>query len=172
MKDWEQARDLVLNWDVLKPSSRLCLNSLDFSDLWEEEDQDAEEDHRRGCDSFSNIPGLPAPPPPPPLPPLPPPPSAPSARSSLKSHTLRLHWRELLSLPALPRATRFGTRSIWAELEPVQVDPDRLQQLFERGGVGMVLYGGCVGGWGGGLVFFWGNGLGGIEDRWWGGGGV
>ncbi|XP_072314821.1 FH1/FH2 domain-containing protein 3 [Eucyclogobius newberryi] len=81
-------------------------------------------------DTSRGVSGLPPPPPPPPLPP---PDSVPSSE---KGHTLRLHWRELQSLPVLPRLTRFGAQTIWAALEPVQVDAHRLEYLFESKGGG------------------------------------
>uniref|UniRef100_A0A3Q2D9X2 FH1/FH2 domain-containing protein 1-like n=1 Tax=Cyprinodon variegatus TaxID=28743 RepID=A0A3Q2D9X2_CYPVA len=75
-------------------------------------------------------------PPPPPLPPPPPPPPASPLPSSskgavIKSHTLKLHWRELQNLAPLPRMTRFGKQTIWAGLEPVHLDTNRLEYLFE-----------------------------------------
>uniref|UniRef100_A0A3B3WLM1 FH2 domain-containing protein n=1 Tax=Poecilia mexicana TaxID=48701 RepID=A0A3B3WLM1_9TELE len=74
-----------------------------------------------------------APPPPPLPPPLPPPPALPSPckGAGIKSHTLKLHWRELQNLTPLPRMTRFGKQTIWAGLEPVQLDTNRLEYLFE-----------------------------------------
>uniref|UniRef100_A0A3P9NPX2 FH1/FH2 domain-containing protein 1-like n=1 Tax=Poecilia reticulata TaxID=8081 RepID=A0A3P9NPX2_POERE len=74
-----------------------------------------------------------APPPPPLPPPLPPPPTlpSPSKGAGIKSHTLKLHWRELQNLTPLPRMTRFGKQTIWAGLEPVQLDTNRLEYLFE-----------------------------------------
>uniref|UniRef100_A0A4W6EII1 FH2 domain-containing protein n=1 Tax=Lates calcarifer TaxID=8187 RepID=A0A4W6EII1_LATCA len=82
---------------------------------------------------------LQAPPAPPPLPPPPPPlaPALPSASlkgTPIKSRTLKLHWRELQSLAPLPRMTRFGSQTIWAGLEPVHLDTNRLEYLFESKG--------------------------------------
>uniref|UniRef100_A0A3Q1AIR9 FH2 domain-containing protein n=1 Tax=Amphiprion ocellaris TaxID=80972 RepID=A0A3Q1AIR9_AMPOC len=76
------------------------------------------------------------PPPPPPLPPPPPPclPSASPKGATTKSRTLKLHWRELQNLAPLPRMTRFGTQTIWAGLEPVHLDTNRLEYLFESKG--------------------------------------
>ncbi|XP_060772902.1 FH1/FH2 domain-containing protein 1 isoform X1 [Neoarius graeffei] len=125
---------------------RLQLNTLDFSDLWDEEDLDLD---IADDDSFqSNVPprqnlghhlNPPAPPPgpplapplPPPLPPLLPPQANPVALGSGR-RTLRLHWKELLSLQPLPRVSRFGSQSIWAALEPVHLDTNRLEYLFEN----------------------------------------
>lgn len=142
MKEPEQAKDS--SWDsnpswssVLKPSARLCLNSLDFSDLWDEEDSTEDEETQLTHKSSTCLQTNPAspPPPPPPLPPPPPPlPSFPtSSRKGCapESRTLKLHWRELQNLSTLPRMTRFGTQTIWAVLEPVHVDTNRLQHLFE-----------------------------------------
>lgn len=133
MKEADQTKDLNLNWDFdqsfsfIKPSARLCLNTLDFTDLWDEEDLDSTEDE--GSESSGRVCGLPSPPPPPP--PLPPPAPVLSAE---KGNTLKLHWRELRSLPVLPRVTRFGKSSIWAALEPVQIDTNKLELLFESKG--------------------------------------
>ncbi|XP_073764009.1 FH1/FH2 domain-containing protein 1 isoform X2 [Danio rerio] len=66
----------------------------------------------------------------PPPPPLAPPVSL-ASESPWSSRTLRLHWRALLSLQPLPRVGRFGPQSIWATLEPVHLDTNRLEYLFE-----------------------------------------
>uniref|UniRef100_A0A673CCR9 FH2 domain-containing protein n=1 Tax=Sphaeramia orbicularis TaxID=375764 RepID=A0A673CCR9_9TELE len=150
MKESDQTKDYTLTWDLdpswgsfLKPAARLCLNTLDFSDLWDEEDLEADSTEDEGSGSNNetptSLPGPPAPPPPPPLPPPPPPPpllpppfpSSSHEDATVKCHTLKLHWRELQSLPPLPRMTRFGTQTIWAGLEPVQLDTNRLEYLFE-----------------------------------------
>lgn len=141
MKESDQTKEFNLNWDFeqtlsfLKPAARLCLNTLDFTDLWDEEDVDSTEDESSGSvsDASTGVCGLasPPPPPPPPPPPLPAP-----VRSGDKGTTLKLHWRELQSLPVLPRLTRFGRQSIWAGLEPVQVDTNKLEHLFETKGSG------------------------------------
>ena len=52
--------------------------------------------------------------------------------------TLKLHWRELHSLPPLPRVSRFGPQTIWAGLEPVHLDTNRLEYLFETKGNGSI----------------------------------
>uniref|UniRef100_A0A3Q0QQG7 FH2 domain-containing protein n=1 Tax=Amphilophus citrinellus TaxID=61819 RepID=A0A3Q0QQG7_AMPCI len=80
-----------------------------------------------------------APPAPPPLPPPPPPPpsfASPLSSTSpkdgtVKCRTLKIHWRELQNLAPLPRMTRFGTQTIWARLEPVNLDKNRLEYLFK-----------------------------------------
>ncbi|MCI4394906.1 hypothetical protein PGIGA_G00174240 [Pangasianodon gigas] len=112
---------------------RLQLNTLDFSDLWDEEDLDlgiADDDPFQ-----SNHLNPPVPPPAPPLaPPAPPPSPSPQVNpvaSGSGRRTLRLHWKELLSLQPLPRVSRFGSESIWAALEPVHLDTNRLEYLFE-----------------------------------------
>ncbi|XP_077961597.1 FH1/FH2 domain-containing protein 1 isoform X1 [Gasterosteus aculeatus] len=140
MTEPDGAEDAPPTWafdrSFRKPASRLCLNALDFSDLWDEEDGDEDE----GAVPTSEPPAPPgAPPAPPPLPPpTTPAPPLPSAsrrgEESIKCHTLRLHWRELQSLAPLPRMTRFGTRTIWETLEPVHLDTDRLEHLFKSKG--------------------------------------
>lgn len=140
MKQSEQTKDTPLLWDfdqpwssIIKPAARLCLNTFDFSDLWDEEDSTEDE----GTSSVSDLltctgspPGpLPLPPPPPPLPTVASP--SPPLKQATKSRTLKLHWREMKSLPPLPRMTRFGTQTIWAALEPVHLDTNRLEYLFE-----------------------------------------
>ncbi|KAI4808130.1 hypothetical protein KUCAC02_000198 [Chaenocephalus aceratus] len=140
MKESDQTKDnpLTLDFDqswgsLGKPAARLCLNTLDFSDLWDEEDSTEDE----GSNSTNELSTgcLQAPPAPPPLPPPPPPLTLPSHKgASTKSRTLKLHWRELPSLAPLPRMTRFGTQTIWAGLEPVHLDTNRLEYLFESKG--------------------------------------
>ncbi|GLD64714.1 FH1/FH2 domain-containing protein 1 [Lates japonicus] len=143
MKESDQTKDNPLTWDfdeswgsIFKPAARLCLNTLDFSDLWDEEDSTEDEGISSINESSTQ---LQAPPAPPPLPPPPPPlaPALPSASLKgmpIKSRTLKLHWRELQSLAPLPRMTRFGTQTIWAGLEPVHLDTNRLEYLFESKG--------------------------------------
>ncbi|XP_069044707.1 FH1/FH2 domain-containing protein 1 isoform X2 [Lepisosteus oculatus] len=119
-------------------ASRLRLNALDFSDLWDEEELELgsteEEEGPPASDGTDEAreggvgPQCPLPPPPPPPPPAPPCPGGPPLLP--KGRTLRLHWKELLSLPALPCVSRFGPQTIWASLQPVSVDADQLRQLF------------------------------------------
>uniref|UniRef100_A0A3Q3GLT9 FH2 domain-containing protein n=1 Tax=Labrus bergylta TaxID=56723 RepID=A0A3Q3GLT9_9LABR len=142
MKESDQTMENPLTWDFdqswksfLKPAARLCLNTLDFSDLWDEEDSTEDE----GSNPTNDPPTcLQAPPAPPPLPPPPPPasplPSASHKGATIKCCTMKLHWRELQSLAPLPRMTRFGTQTIWAGLEPVRLDTNRLEYLFESKG--------------------------------------
>uniref|UniRef100_A0A3B4XA27 FH1/FH2 domain-containing protein 1-like n=1 Tax=Seriola lalandi dorsalis TaxID=1841481 RepID=A0A3B4XA27_SERLL len=147
MKESDKNKDNPLTWDfdrpwgsLLQPAARLCLNTLDFSDLWDEEDSTEDEGTNSINESSTCLQAPPAPPPlPPPLPPPPPPlaPALPSASlkgKNIKCHTLKLHWRELQSLGPLPRMTRFGTQTIWAGLEPVHLDTNRLEYLFESKG--------------------------------------
>lgn len=134
-----------LSWDIdqswtsfLKPNPALRLNTLDFSDLWDEEDlglESTDEDGQTSASETSEVPPLP--PAPPPLPPVALPLPLPFLRDKAPAcRTLRLHWRELQSLPPLPRVTRFGTQTIWAGLEPVRLDTNRLGFLFETKGSG------------------------------------
>lgn len=143
MKESDQTKDNPLTWDFdqswnsfLKPAARLCLNTLDFSDLWDEEDSTEDEGTNSNHESSSTC--LQAPPAPPPLPPPPPLashlPLASQKGAASKCRTLKLHWRELQSVAPLPRMTRFGTQTIWAGLEPVNLDTNRLEYLFESKG--------------------------------------
>nr|XP_019961809.1 PREDICTED: FH1/FH2 domain-containing protein 1-like [Paralichthys olivaceus] len=143
MKEADQTKENPLTWDldqpwtsILKPAARLCLNTLDFSDLWDEEDSTEDEGTSPTNEPSTCLQAPPAPPPlPPPPPPLAPPLSSASVKgSTIKSCTLKLHWREMQTLAPLPRMTRFGTQTIWAGLEPVDLDTNRLQYLFESKG--------------------------------------
>lgn len=132
MKESEQIKENLLTWDwdspwgsFLKPAEHLCLNTLDFSDLKDEEDHT--EDERAISTAVSCLKGPPAPPP---LPP-PPFPSTPQPGGAVKGCTMKLHWRELQAVSALPRMTRFGNQTIWAGLEPVHLDTKQLESLFQ-----------------------------------------
>ncbi|KAM4565037.1 FH1/FH2 domain-containing protein 1-like [Fundulus diaphanus] len=133
MKESDQIKDLTWDFDqswdsIIKPAARLSLNTLDFSDLWDEDDSGEDEVLLTSPPSQH----LPLAPPPPPLPPpLASPLPSSSKGAAMKSHTLKLHWRELQNLAPLPRMTRFGKQTIWAGLEPVQLDTNRLEYLFE-----------------------------------------
>lgn len=120
--DWEQS------WSsFLKPAEHLRLNTLDFSDLWDEDDSTEDEGTPVANNAYFG-----APPPPAPLPPPPPPlPFASPPGATVKSPTLKLHWRELQTLAPLPRMTRFGDQTIWARLEPVDLDKNQLEYLFK-----------------------------------------
>lgn len=142
MKQSDQTKDNSLTWDFdqswasfLKPAARLCLNTLDFSDLWDEEDSTEDEGLNSNNESSACLAAPPAPPPLPPPPPLAPPlPSTSNKGETVKCRTLKLHWRELQNLAPLPRMTRFGTQTIWSGLEPVYLDTNRLEYLFESKG--------------------------------------
>lgn len=137
MKGSEQIKDNLLtfgldqSWEsLLKPAAQICLNTLDFTDLWDEED--IPEDEGTTAVDDSCLKGPPAPPPLPPPPPLAPPlPSTSPSGATIQSRTLKLHWRELQTLAPLPRMTRFGSQTIWAGLEPVPLDTNRLEYLFK-----------------------------------------
>ncbi|XP_019718844.1 FH1/FH2 domain-containing protein 1 [Hippocampus comes] len=139
MKESQQSKETppMVDFDQawpLQPATRLCLNALDFTDLWDEEDVDADaaegEASNSGSDSSKEgFRGVSAPPPPPPLDPRIFTGSPKSA--SAKSGTLKLHWRALQNVAPLPRKTRFGTQTIWTKLEPVHLDTARLEFLFE-----------------------------------------
>uniref|UniRef100_A0A667WMZ5 FH2 domain-containing protein n=1 Tax=Myripristis murdjan TaxID=586833 RepID=A0A667WMZ5_9TELE len=161
MKESDQTKDSPLTWDFEqswasfpKLAQRLHLNTLDFTDLWDEEDlglDSAEEDGSSSSNETSGCPQAPpAPPAPPPLPPPTPPlapplPSASPKSTTIKGRTLKLHWRELHNLPPLPKVTRFGAQTIWAGLEPVHLDTNRLEYLFESKGNSSTCN--VVGGW-------------------------
>ncbi|XP_037614118.1 FH1/FH2 domain-containing protein 1 isoform X2 [Sebastes umbrosus] len=142
MKESDQTKDNPLTWDFdqswgsfLKPAARLCLDTLDFSDLWDEEDSTEDEGASSTSESSACLRAPPAPPPLPPPPPRASPlPSASHKGAAIKCRTLKLHWRELQSVAPLPRMTRFGTQTIWAGLEPVHLDTNRLEYLFESKG--------------------------------------
>lgn len=129
MKQAESVKSLISHAPLLR------LNALDFSDLWDDEDLELDSlDEDSSRIPANQIAASPVPPPP--LAP-PPPPSAPPLPVSIGSpgpssaRTLRLHWRALMSLQPVPRVGRFGPQSIWAGLEPVHLDTNRLEYLFE-----------------------------------------
>lgn len=132
MKESEQIKENLLSWDwdlswgsFLKPAEHLCLNTLDFSDLKDEEDHTEGDRAVSTAVSCSKNPPAPPPLPPPPLP------STPQPDEMVKSCTLKLHWRELQTVSPLPRMTRFGNQTIWAGLEPVHLDTKQLECLFQ-----------------------------------------
>ncbi|KAL1272045.1 hypothetical protein QQF64_031061 [Cirrhinus molitorella] len=130
MKQAESFR-LDTSWSSLaKHAPLLRLNALDFSDLWDDEDLELDSiDEDSSQTSANQIAASPVPPPPPPL--APPLPVASESQRPASCRTLRLHWSALLSLQPLPRVGRFGLQSFWAGLEPVQLDTNRLEYLFE-----------------------------------------
>ncbi|XP_057710062.1 FH1/FH2 domain-containing protein 1-like isoform X2 [Corythoichthys intestinalis] len=130
MKDSEQSKYNWPNGDSevpLKAATRLHLNAFDFTDLWDDEDPELDSvEEEKSKPSFS---GISSPPPPPPLDSLI---FADSPkRAAAKRATLKLHWRAIHNVAALPRRTHFGTQTIWTTMEPVQLDTARLALLFE-----------------------------------------
>uniref|UniRef100_A0A8B9KC26 Formin homology 2 domain containing 1 n=1 Tax=Astyanax mexicanus TaxID=7994 RepID=A0A8B9KC26_ASTMX len=135
------SRDNQEAWENLQPSSKaLRIKDLDFSDLLEEEDIDVLD-----IDTFDTGLSPPPPPPPPPSsarlsgpPPPPPPPGMPPPPPSLaadpafvkKRKTVKLFWKELKQ-PDSPRKCKFGRGTVWASLDKVSVDTDKLEHLFE-----------------------------------------
>ncbi|KAL0189975.1 hypothetical protein M9458_017074, partial [Cirrhinus mrigala] len=121
----KQAESSLLNtsWSSLvKHAPLLRLNALDFSDLWDDEDLELDStDEDSSQTSANQTAAIPIPPPPPPL--APPLPIASESPQPSGRRTLRLHWSALVG--------RFGLQSIWAGLEPVQLDTNRLEYLFE-----------------------------------------
>ncbi|KAI4888659.1 hypothetical protein NFI96_033826 [Prochilodus magdalenae] len=73
-------------------------------------------------------------PPPPPPPGMPPPPlslsPAPDPAFVKKRKTVKLFWKELKQ-PDSPRKCKFGRGTVWASLDKVSVDTDKLEHLFE-----------------------------------------
>lgn len=134
MKRPEPTKENLLTWDLelswssfLKPAEHLHLNTLDFSDLWDEDDSTEDEGTPSANNACFGGPSACAP-----LPPLPPPlPFSFTPGGTIKGQTLKLHWRELQTLSLLPRMTRFGNQTIWARLEPVDLDKNQLEYLFK-----------------------------------------
>ncbi|XP_062845769.1 FH1/FH2 domain-containing protein 1 isoform X2 [Trichomycterus rosablanca] len=72
-------------------------------------------------------------PPPPPIPPAPflsPPPLNADPAFAKKRKTVKLFWKELKQ-PESPRKCKFGRGTVWASLDKVAVDTDKLEHLFE-----------------------------------------
>ncbi|TRY79070.1 hypothetical protein DNTS_033312 [Danionella cerebrum] len=115
---------------VLNRTPLLCVNALDFSDLWDDEDLELESSNKDFSHIWANqnTAASPSAPPPPPL--APPLPSI--SDSPRSSSTLKLHWGALFNLKSLPKFGRFGPKPIWAGLEPVQIDTNRLEYLFQN----------------------------------------
>uniref|UniRef100_A0A8C3HLQ7 Formin homology 2 domain containing 1 n=1 Tax=Chrysemys picta bellii TaxID=8478 RepID=A0A8C3HLQ7_CHRPI len=133
-------KDFEFMWDRPEAGPMLLkIKDLDFSDLGEEEDFDALEQGAVGNDSFHVCPPPPGcpPPPPPPVPGCPPPPAllgppAPDGRSpAKKKKTVKLFWKELKHPSSRAGAGRFGRGTVWASLERVEIDADKLEHLFE-----------------------------------------
>uniref|UniRef100_A0A4W5MPV1 FH2 domain-containing protein n=1 Tax=Hucho hucho TaxID=62062 RepID=A0A4W5MPV1_9TELE len=144
IKDMPLTLGLDKSWaSFLKSAPRLRLNTLDFSDLWDEEDLGLDSAEEDGGTSTNQTSACLQTPPPPPMPPSALPPPLPTGYASSMGkpsgcRTLKLHWRELHSLPPLPRVSRFGPQTIWAGLEPVHLDTNRLEYLFETKGNGSI----------------------------------
>uniref|UniRef100_A0A4W4HA05 Formin homology 2 domain containing 1 n=1 Tax=Electrophorus electricus TaxID=8005 RepID=A0A4W4HA05_ELEEL len=138
-------------WGQLQPSSRaLRIRDLDFSDLLQEEDLDVLDMDTFDTAMANRI--LPPPPPPPGIAPPPPPPPAglcgpvpqpppppglttpphPSLDMAFakKRKTVKLFWKELRQ-PDSPRKCKFGRGTLWASLDKVTVDTEKLEHLFE-----------------------------------------
>ncbi|XP_007438788.2 FH1/FH2 domain-containing protein 1 isoform X2 [Python bivittatus] len=150
-------RTQVMGSPLELDSKLLKIRDLDFSDLGEEEDFDVQETKvaevasphvaLRAVEDLAPplIPGCPTPPPPPPPappppvgipgPPPPPPFSSPllggEASSPAKKKTIKLFWRELKDIDGSARESRFGQTALWASLEKVEIDPAKLEHLFE-----------------------------------------
>ncbi|KAK1802503.1 hypothetical protein P4O66_021787 [Electrophorus voltai] len=148
-------------WGQLQPSSRaLRIRDLDFSDLLQEEDLDVLDMDTFDTAMANRIlpppppppgigslsPGLAPPPPPPPPPPSswassapsssPAPPPSSWASSSPPSSSCR-SVRSSSSAPTSPRQPdsprkcKFGRGTLWASLDKVTVDTEKLEHLFE-----------------------------------------
>ncbi|KAM6430679.1 FH1/FH2 domain-containing protein 1 isoform 2-T2 [Liasis olivaceus] len=142
-------RTQVMGSPLELDSKLLKIRDLDFSDLGEEEDFDVVEVASphvalRAVEDLAPplIPGCPTPPPPPPPAPPPPagipgPPPPPAFSSPLpggeakKKKTIKLFWRELKDVDGSARESRFGQTALWASLEKVEIDPAKLEHLFE-----------------------------------------
>ncbi|KAG7462151.1 hypothetical protein MATL_G00199900 [Megalops atlanticus] len=128
----------------LRPAPLLRLNALDFSDLWDEEDLglDSAEENRGLKEADTN-----------------------QAKGGLRSRPLPLPHPLPVLCPARPRPPRGshaqaplegaaesaspahrlppGTQTIWAGLEPVALDTQRLEYLFENKGSCTISLGGA-----------------------------
>ncbi|XP_053716072.1 FH1/FH2 domain-containing protein 1 isoform X2 [Synchiropus splendidus] len=142
MKEQDQFKEKLLSLEIdqtrallIKPTACLCFNTLDFTDLWDEEDLAEDQTGDEANIPITKTFGHATVPPPPPLPP-PAPPLVPYSLQGTnnKSCTLKLHWKDLPTLSPLPRKTRFGTQTIWAGLQPVNLDTNYLVSLFESKG--------------------------------------
>jgi hypothetical protein len=132
----------------------LLICDLDFTDLYEEEEQEVKEEEG---EMKSDMPsgGIPPPPPPPPMapaaPPPPPPPPAPipapppmmrmpmpeigedgKPKLVAKKHkkTLKLFWKELRETPM----STCTDKTVWDDIDKVSLDMDMIEYLFEYRG--------------------------------------
>uniref|UniRef100_A0A8C0XY53 Formin homology 2 domain containing 3a n=1 Tax=Cyprinus carpio carpio TaxID=630221 RepID=A0A8C0XY53_CYPCA len=139
-------------WDQLMASPRdLRIGDIDFTDLGDEDDEDALD-----SGSLYNSGDLLAPPPPPPpcpfnlpapppiirVPPpppcfsiqAPPPPQQEAEQPPLfqkRKKTIRLFWSEVRPADWIYRNHKRSQESLWSRLEPVKVDTAKLEHLFE-----------------------------------------
>uniref|UniRef100_A0A8C4N267 FH1/FH2 domain-containing protein 3 n=1 Tax=Eptatretus burgeri TaxID=7764 RepID=A0A8C4N267_EPTBU len=136
-------------WDQLLAEPReLRIKDMDFTDLTDEDDIDFLKLNLTTTADMTMPPPLPASfllpppgcPPPPPFPGMVFPSSATPFTSSnasgvpsppCKKKTVRLFWNEVRQTEWKHRNHRYGTRSIWALLELVNVDTNKLELLFE-----------------------------------------
>uniref|UniRef100_A0A9J8BCB2 FH1/FH2 domain-containing protein 3-like n=1 Tax=Cyprinus carpio carpio TaxID=630221 RepID=A0A9J8BCB2_CYPCA len=121
-------------WDQLMASPRdLRIGDIDFTDLGDEDDEDALD-----SGSLYNSGDLLAPPPPPPPCPFnlpaPPPPQQEAEQPPLfqkRKKTIRLFWSEVRPADWIYRNHKRSQESLWSRLEPVKVDTAKLEHLFE-----------------------------------------
>eukprot|EP00794_Sanderia_malayensis_P019150 gene19150-21070_t len=144
------AEDIELELRILR-TRPLIINQFDFSDLKEEDDEDAFAAPKpANASATAGGPPMPPPPPgfsggPPPPPPgfaPPPPPPGPGCppappplgdgfSSSRRDHSrklVRLFWQEVKGHPAANRLNK----TIWSNIDPVEVDTKKLEHLFEN----------------------------------------
>ena len=143
--------DLEIELRILR-TRPLIIDQFDFSDLKEEDDEDAFAQPKPvfatdgpplpppppgfagGPPPPPALPGGPPPPPPPPVmggPPPPPPPmmgGGPGPRREQGRKLVRLFWQEVKNMPA--GATL--SKTIWSGIEHVDVDTKKLEHLFEN----------------------------------------
>ena len=129
--------DLELELRILR-TRPLIIDQFDFSDLKDEDDEDAF-GQPKVVHSTTDGPPLPppppgfpggAPPPPPPPgmgPPPPPPPGGLSSRREPSRKLVRLFWQEVRNMPMANGVSK----TIWSSIDPVDVDTKKLEHLFE-----------------------------------------
>ncbi|XP_062853603.1 FH1/FH2 domain-containing protein 3-like isoform X2 [Trichomycterus rosablanca] len=131
-------------WDQLMATPReLRIGDIDFTDLVDEDDQNVlDSEGLIGSGDLGPPPAPPPPPcpfnmlPPPPPPalgarPAPPPPLQPDKPLYQKKKTIRLFWSEVRPEEWRFMGMRRGNLSLWSKLEPVKLDTDKLELLFE-----------------------------------------
>ncbi|XP_065064822.1 FH1/FH2 domain-containing protein 1-like isoform X2 [Rhopilema esculentum] len=129
--------ELELELRILR-TRPLIIDQFDFSDLKDEDDEDAF-GQPKVLHSATDGPPLPppppgfpggAPPPPPPPgmgPPPPPPPGGLSSRREPSRKLVRLFWQEVRNMPVANGVSK----TIWSSIDPVDVDTKKLEHLFE-----------------------------------------